>query len=185
MADEQSSSSGPDGGFCVKRRDFLATATKHAALVAALSPISSVVYAVGQSVDFGKFRHIETPDAKRLLVIAKTLFPHDFIPDTDYANALGFLDRSLASNADAIDSLRQVLNQLPGDFENLDSEQREAALNAHRSTSFFKQFRRLTINAIYKKQENWQHFGYPGTSLSFGGWVNRKLVDIDWLPVAT
>ena len=185
MADEQASSIGPISDFSKERREFLATATKHAAIMAALSPIPALAHATGESLDFGKFRHIPPADAARLLVIAKTLFPHDFIPDSDYANALSFLDRSLASNANAVDSLRQVLDKLPDDFENLDSGQREVALNTHSDTSFFKQFRRLTIKAIYKKQENWQHFGYPGPSINFGGWVNRKLVDIDWLPVTT
>ena len=185
MVDEHSSSTGLGSRFSTGRREFLATATRHAAILAALSPVSAFVQAAGQPMDFAQYRHIRRAEAERLLVTAKTLFPHDFIPDSDYANALSFLDRSLASNASAVDSLRQVLDQLPQDFEKLENEQREAALSVHSDSGFFKQFRRLTIQAIYKKPENWQHFGYPGPSLSFGGWVNRELVDIDWLPVTT
>ena len=171
--------------FSAARREFLITATKHATILAALSPISTFASPTPESPDFGRFVNINRTDAKRLFVVTKTLFPHNFIPDSDYANTLNFLDRSLTGNEDAIKSLTDVLEQLPNNFEDLESRQRETALKTHSDSKFFKQFRRLTIQAIYKKPENWQHFGYPGPSLSFGGWVNRELVDIDWLPVTT
>ena len=182
MAEHRIKDTQLSGAFSQQRRRFLVAAAKHAAMLAALSPLSALAKS---AADLSTLQHIKSSHATRLLVISKTLFPHDFIPDTDYANALMYLDRSMTSNPDAVVPLRQVLDGLPADFETLPTDKREAALQSHSDSAFFKQFRRLTISAIYKKQENWQHFGYPGPSLNFGGWVNKKLVDIDWLPVTT
>jgi hypothetical protein len=121
-------------------------------------------------------------EGRTLLEVARTLFPHAFLDHTVYAGAVRQMDAVSSKDASQADHIRSGLQQLPDNFIDLDQRGREAALGDLSDTAFFKLARRTTINAVYRDPEVWRRFGYPGPSLEFGGWVNRELVDIDWLP---
>ena len=133
---------------------------------------------------FAELKNLKRGDAQTLLCVARTLFPHEFLGDSFYAHAVANMDQAASADAKC-ELISDGLRQLPDDFTELDVASREAALGKIVDSPFFRFTRRSAVAAIYGNPEVWQRFGYPGPSLPFGGWVNRELVDIDWLPEVT
>ena len=48
--------------------------------------------------------------------------------------------------------------------------------------SFFESIRAGVRDRFYTHPKVWEHIGYPGSSVEFGGYVDRGFDDIDWLP---
>ena len=42
--------------------------------------------------------------------------------------------------------------------------------------------RSTTIEHLYRNREVWQLVGYEGSSVEYGGYIDRGFDDIDWLP---
>jgi len=49
-------------------------------------------------------------------------------------------------------------------------------------TPFFRLVRRTTIEHLYRNKDVWELIGYEGSSIEFGGYVDRGFDDIAWLP---
>lgn len=159
------------------RRRFLAAAS--AAALASSAPFCAL--AASQTITVPALEVFDATQYRMLLAIARTLFPHDFLDEHFYAEAVAAMDTAASDPARA-KAFETALAALPGNFHALDESSREAALDALEDEPFFALARGLTIRAIYANPETWPHFGYPGPSLEFGGWVERNLLDIDWLP---
>lgn len=159
------------------RRRFLATAT--VAALASTVPLRTL--AVSQAAASPALEVFNPVQYRTLLAVARTLFPHDFLDDRFYADAVAGMDAAASEPARA-SAFEAALAVLPKDFHELDESAREVALDALEDEPFFALARGLTIRAVYTNPEVWPHFGYPGPSLEFGGWVERDLLDIDWLP---
>lgn len=164
------------------RRRFLKTALGSAVVFAGTPLAFATADATEVAAIFEDLKVLSTPQADALLKVARSLFPHDFLGDSFYAHAAKKLDQAAATDKQRAQMITDGLKQLPADFRSLQTGRREAMLNAISDTAFFKFVRRTTIGAVYGNPEVWKHFGYPGPSAVFGGWVNRDLVDIDWLP---
>ncbi len=48
-------------------------------------------------------------------------------------------------------------------------------------SEFFRLLRTTTIEHLYRDKAVWQILGYEGSSVEFGGYVDRGFDDIDWL----
>jgi len=166
----------------LRRRRFLQAAAG-GTMFAACPPLRlAFADGPGGQVSFDDLSVLRPGEGKILLEVARTLFPHDFLDDTVYAAAVRQMDSLSSNDEPQADQIRTGLDQLPKNFVDLDQRGREGALGDLTGTPFFKLARRTTINAVYRDPEIWGYFGYPGPSLEFGGWINRELVDIDWLP---
>ncbi len=48
--------------------------------------------------------------------------------------------------------------------------------------TFFKTVQDGVRTELYQHPEVWKLIGYEGSSLEYGGYINRGFNDIDWLP---
>lgn len=124
-------------------------------------------------------------DELRLLAVCRTLFPHEFLTDEAYRAVVQKLQARLAIEPDFATLLDAGLATLPDDFAQRDQATREAALAPCVGTPFFKALRQVTAATLYQLPVTWQSLGYPGPSAGFGGYVDRPLVSLDWLPGVT
>lgn len=136
---------------------------------AAASPPDLVVY--------------DAPAARTLLAVCRTLFPHDALGDAPYMECVRAIDAA-AADAGYRARIDAALARLPADFEAADQAARERALSVLRDTPAFGALRGAA-GKLYRNPAVWPHFDYPGPSLAFGGWVDRKMLDLDWLPAET
>jgi hypothetical protein len=124
--------------------------------------------------------------AETLGQMARRLFPHDVLSAEPYEE----IATALVSRASTDSKLAEVLK---GGVVQLDegsstpwlmqTEARQiAAIRRIQGGEFFRLIRTTTIEHLYRNKEVWQLLGYQGSSIEFGGYVDRGFDDIDWLP---
>ena len=59
---------------------------------------------------------------------------------------------------------------------------RNAVLKSMEGSEFFTTLRSATINNLYTNPLVYRFFGYEGSSVEYGGYINRGFDDIGWLP---
>lgn len=120
-----------------------------------------------------------------LVALTRTLFPLAVFGDAHHtAAAARIADRCAADPAlDAF--VTQSLAALPDGWMALDQAAREAMLRAQVDPAFIKLLRQTAVGALFGAPDTWSHFGYPGPSLPFGGYLDSKLVDLPWLEGTT
>ena len=64
----------------------------------------------------------------------------------------------------------------------LTEQEKMASLEKIQQTPFFRFVLNETLGGIYRHPHTWELLGFEGSSLEFGGYINRGLNDIDWLP---
>ena len=126
----------------------------------------------------------DAPSAQTLLQAMRSLFPHAALGDTPYVDCVRAIDARAQQDAAYHELIAAGLARLPADFAGLDSAGATAALAQHGGTPFFNALR-SAAGAIYRNPAVWPHFGYPGPSLGFGGYVDRPMLDLAWLEAAT
>lgn len=67
------------------------------------------------------------------------------------------------------------------EFLSLDESTQIDVLTQIEATPFFAYMLQKTRDDLFNDPVVWAHIGYEGSSLEFGGYVNRGLNDIDWL----
>ncbi len=168
--------------FARDRRRFLMTALGSSVFAASAGWRFATAASGELSKRLEELSVLRADEARVLLQLARTLFPHEFLDDGYYAQAVKQLDSMASRDASRARLIKDGLRQLPDNFIDLEQSARETALTELQHDAFFKLARRATVSAVYRDPDVWPHFGYPGPSLAFGGWVTRELVDIDWLP---
>lgn len=129
---------------------------------------------------------IDAHTAQTLLVVARQLFPHDRLGDQYYAAVVEAVDKQAASDP----ALRQLLTdgvaRLDGArgiaWLQLSDGARHAVLKSVEGSEFFTTFRMATINNLYTNPLVYRLFGYEGSSVEYGGYIERGFDDIGWLP---
>lgn len=154
-----------------KRRRLLTTIAVTLASAAVPLPISAFVGGSGA----------DRPTIDLLAEVAYTLFPSDFVTAAQRINSAKQLLVKINDNPALLTEVNALLAALPDDFADLDQPTREAALVATDNGAALMALRGAAVNAIYRDPEVWKAIGYPGPSAPFGGYINRGLVDIDWL----
>lgn len=125
-----------------------------------------------------------TPDttrAARLLAVCRSLFPHAFLGEATWLACVAKIEERLKADAAAAAAFAEGLAALPAEFASLDQAAREAALAPLVGSPFFKIARQSAAAVVYYAPETWQALRYPGPSAPFGGYVDRPLVELDWL----
>ena len=59
---------------------------------------------------------------------------------------------------------------------------RIAVLKGAETSPFFAAMRTATINNLYTNPLVYRYFGFEGSSVEYGGYINRGFDDIGWLP---
>lgn len=121
-------------------------------------------------------------EARRLLTVTRTIFPHDFLSDDTYLKIVGALDAKAAADASLVSTLRAGLSELPGEFTAMNEGAREEHLRGMESSEFFLLVHEATQTGLYGDPTVAALFGYEGSSVQRGGYLKRGFDDLDWLP---
>jgi hypothetical protein len=122
-----------------------------------------------------------------LLQVARTLCPHDKLPEPVYRRVVLQLDRAWQRAPAALDSVLGLLTRLdrvfPLPFVQLSESYRVSALKSLEASPAFRLVQRGTVRHLYDDLVVWQAFGYEGAAYHLGGYLQRGFDDLDWLPL--
>jgi len=121
-----------------------------------------------------------------LMRIARYLYPHDALSDQIYRDVLAPLESVLANDsslADSMDAGRESLDAAAGgDWLGADTKVQIAALRSIENTEFFQTVREAVRTELYFHPAVWELIGFQGSSVEYGGYIDRGFDQIDWLP---
>jgi hypothetical protein len=137
-----------------------------------------------------EMKSFASEQADTLLRLLRDVFPHDYIADVFYANALAPLDDAaaeseetrsmLAAGIDDLDSRAVAAAGRP--FSELTSEATRVELvEAIEGAAFLATVRGTCQIPFYNQADLWPAFGFEGPSSPFGGYLNRGFDDLDWI----
>jgi hypothetical protein len=166
----------------LSRRDFLRN-----------TGVAASVAAAGGGIAFGpdyawamSTTSIDDHAARTLLVMARQLFPHDRLGDQYYAAVVEAIDKAAAGDPELRQLLTDGVAQLDASrgmpWIELSEGGREAVLKSIEGTPFFAAMRTQTINNLYGNPLVYRFFGFEGSSVEYGGYIERGFDDIGWLP---
>jgi len=122
----------------------------------------------------------------QLLRMARHLFPHDELADQVYLEVLAPLQAVLAEDSSLVESLNAAQATMDdaagGDWLGAESGIRVAALRSIESTAIFRTVREAVRTELYYHPTVWKLIGFEGSSVEYGGYIDRGFDDIDWLP---
>ena len=125
-------------------------------------------------------------NADELTRMARLLFPHDGIADAVYAEVVDSILSDSANDASMTEMLNQAVAALnaaqSGDWFEIGADNQIKAMKAVENEAFFAAIRGGVSARFYNHPMVWEHIGYPGSSVEYGGYVDRGFDDIDWLP---
>jgi hypothetical protein len=134
----------------------------------------------------GDMKVLSDAEARTLLAVSRTLFPHDDVADGYYMNAVASIDAKCASEKKTRDMVAEgvkKLNQsLKGGFAGAPEIARVNLLKTMEKSELFGLAYGETLNNLYGNHEIWAKFGYEGSSVEHGGYIGRGFDDINWLP---
>jgi hypothetical protein len=129
---------------------------------------------------------IDAHTAQTLLVMARQLFPHDRLGDQYYAAVVDAVDKRAASDPALHKILADGVARLDGargdPWLQLSNDARNDVLKSMEGSEFFATLRFATINNLYTNPLVYRFFGFGGSSVEHGGYINRGFDDIGWLP---
>jgi hypothetical protein len=157
---------------------------------ASLIPLLSAAgLAVGAVPSVGKqvlhLRSIDRAQARLLVAMARTLFPHDFLDDETYMRIVAAIDAKATADQGSAAILHAALAAFPYDFTAMPEAKREDYLRRIERSPFFELVYAETLTGLYKDPSVSALLGYEGSSVEFGGYIKRGFDDIAWLPVQT
>ena len=128
----------------------------------------------------------ENEDSDELARMARLLFPHDAIADNVYAEVIDDILTAAADDAGLTGMLNDAVAALNaaqgGDWFAAGADEQIAAMQSVEGEAFFAVILGNVKARFYNHPQVWEHIGYPGSSVEFGGYVDRGFNDIDWLP---
>ncbi len=117
--------------------------------------------------------------------LARHLFPHDALPAAPYKEVATALISRASTDSKVAKTLQGGVIQLhegsPTPWLMRGEAQQVAAIKTIEGGEFFRLVRTTTIEHLYRNREVWEMLGYQGSSVEFGGYVDRGFDDIDWL----
>ncbi len=172
------------GTLAINRRRFLETSS-HLAVGAAAVAAAGGAALVTPDFAWAATRIISPGQAASLTVMARHLFPHDSLGDQYYAAAIEALDEKAAADPVLAAQLAQGvarLDQAMGiPFLKLSSGNQLKVIAELEGTPFFNTVRSATL-AIYTNDVVARNFGFEGSSVEYGGYIERGFNDLGWLP---
>ncbi|NQV85890.1 MAG: hypothetical protein HQ492_02310 [Woeseiaceae bacterium] len=124
--------------------------------------------------------------AKILARMVRLYYPHDNVAGEVYAQTVNSILSAAATDSTLRNLLDAAFTALDGagdiDFTELDAESQLAAMTQVQDEPFFTAVKFQVLARFYAHPEVWKAINYPGSSVEFGGYVDRGFNDIDWLP---
>ncbi len=129
---------------------------------------------------------ISADQAATLVAMARQIFPHDQLGDAYYAGAVEVLDQKAAADpalaAQVADGIAKLDGAMGLPFLKLSRGNQLKVLQSVADTPFFATVRGTTLGALYTNPNVMRDFGYEGSSVEYGGYIDRGFDDIGWLP---
>jgi hypothetical protein len=115
---------------------------------------------------------------------ARTMYPHDALPDDVYARVGDKLAEVAREDSGAARTIQEGVSALNGGrvFVELSADEQLEALKGVEGSDFFKLVRSTAVVEVYSDERTWQLCGYEGPSFDKGGYIDRGFNDLDWLP---
>jgi hypothetical protein len=115
---------------------------------------------------------------------ARTIYPHDALPDDVYARVGEKLAEAAREDPGAARTIEDSVSTLNGGrpFADLSADGQLEALRGIEGSDFFELVRSTAVVEVYSDERTWQLVGYEGPSFDKGGYLNRGFNDLDWLP---
>jgi hypothetical protein len=114
-------------------------------------------------------------EAEAVLTLSRLIYPHSFLEDEHYLQALQSLDEKASNDA--------ALGKTLKDGAALLAKQTSIALtDTIQQAPIFQSLRGHLVVALYNNKNVWPLFGYEGPSFPKGGYLHRGFNDINWLP---
>jgi hypothetical protein len=166
----------------LSRREFLvdsglavATATAMASGLAGIDPAWGLAT-----------KTIDPETAWALLDMSRVLYPHAILSDAYYGKAVEALDAGAGVDPVFAAMLRDGVAKLGAPygipFHKLSPGNRLEAVKAAEGSEFFEAVRGTIVWTLYSNPQVWPLFGYQGSSVEYGGYLERGFDDIAWLP---
>ena len=125
-------------------------------------------------------------EGKILADIVYQLFPHERLSGDVYEHVTEQLSDRISQSAELTAMMDSAMEVLSGNsHENwfaLAERGKVEAIEKIRHTPFFQFVLNEALSGVYRHPLTWELLGYEGSSLEFGGYIDRGLDDIDWLP---
>jgi len=124
---------------------------------------------------------------KTLIQMSRDIYPHDRVPDRNYAIAAKPFDEKAVADPAQKQMFEKGVAELnalagPGGYVALPWEaDRVVLLHKIAGTPMFEAVRSTLVVSLYNQKEIWPLFGYEGESYSKGGYIHRGFDDLDWL----
>jgi hypothetical protein len=129
---------------------------------------------------------LEQHVAETVTALARTLYPHDALPDEVYARVAAKLGEAahadaaqaqmIADEAAALDARSET------PFAQRSAQERLADAQAIAGSDFFELVRSTAVVEVYSDAATWRALGYEGPAFAQGGYLHRGFDDLDWLP---
>ena len=125
-------------------------------------------------------------DGNMLPDIVYRMFPHERLSSDVYEQVAEQLSSRIAQSADLAAMMNAAMEVLTGNspetWAALTEREKTEALEKIQHTPFFQFVLNETLGGIYRHPLTWELLGFEGSSLEFGGYIDRGFNDIDWLP---
>ena len=164
----------------VDRRGFLQASTGVlTGLLAAGSPYALLAPSRAWAMDLSA---LTSAEGSVLMVLFRTIAPHDRLDDAAYALVVRSADADAAKDVAVRDAIRTGIASLGADFAAVPESIRVARLKVIERAPFFQGMRQRTMQVLYATPMAYAHFGYEGEVFSKGGYLTRGFNDLRWLP---
>jgi hypothetical protein len=174
------------GTLSINRRRFLETSS-HLAVAAAAMAAAGGAAVVAPRLTLAATRIISPSQAATLVVMARHLFPHDALGDQYYAAAIEALDEQAAADpklaAQLVEGVASLDEAMGIPFTKLSPGNQLTVVESLEGTPFFNSVRAATLAGLYTHDTVARAFGFEGSSVEYGGYINRGFDDLGWLPV--
>jgi len=167
----------PPGRF-IPRRKFVVTGAVIPGLWWIGAPLGGI--ATARAAD-GELKNLTSEQAAVVNAMARTIAPHDGLPDLAYTYVVQAIDEA-AADAQTRSTVNSGLIRLGKAFASGSEEQRVRTLHALEHSEFFQWVRTKTLQTLYASALACAHFGYEGEAFSKGGYLSRGFNDLTWLP---
>jgi hypothetical protein len=125
---------------------------------------------------------LDEKTAKTLLVMARTLFPYDYLDDSYYVVIIDSINRNIDNKR--LEFIRSgaaaLSNESAKEFYELPEDKRIELLKQIEHTPFFKEVHGTTVRELFNNPAIWSHFDYEGPSASKGGFLKRGFDQKFW-----
>ncbi len=161
-------------GMAITRREFLRLNTSLA-----------LVSLCGRSASESAALWLQN-DQKVLSDVVYQLFPHPQLNREVYIQVAEQVSDKVTQSGELTVMMESAMDSLAGDTrENRDAlpdREKQERLEKIQHTPFFQFVLNETLNGLYRHPLTWELLGFEGSSLEFGGYINKGFNDIDWLP---